>query len=244
FMRGGIRKPTGWAAVQANIRLASRADAVIVKSAQMAGVISHVHSHIVPNGVDLDHFRPLDQAQTRAELGWQPDATHILFPGDPGNPRKNYALAKKVVARAEARLGRPLKLMTLWDISPERVPLYMNASDAMLMMSLREGSPNVVKEAMACNVPVVSVPVGDVAELLDGVTGNHVRPYDADQLADALAELLSLGTPSAGRDAMLARGLDLEGVARRIIGIYESVLGRDASVEQDRHVLSNSSSGI
>jgi glycosyltransferase involved in cell wall biosynthesis len=224
FRRNGKRKVSGRAAVRANRWLASRVDAVIVKSAQMAEVVSHVPSHVLPNGVELDEFRPLDRAQSRSTLGWELDATYILFPGDPSNPRKNYRLAKQVVQCATRRLDRPLELVTLWDVAPQRVPLYMNACDAMLMMSLREGSPNVVKEAMACDLPVVSVPVGYVEELLGGVNGNHVRPYDAGELAEALVAVLSDNVPSGGRAAMISRGLDLDGVARRIINVYESVL--------------------
>jgi glycosyltransferase involved in cell wall biosynthesis len=110
----------------------------------------------------------------------------------------------------------------------------MNACDAMLMMSLREGSPNVVKEAMACNLPVVAVPVGDVAELLDGVTGNHVCSYEADELGDALSLVLTSGVASTGREAMIAKGLDLDGVAQKVINIYKSVLGDTSSSEDTR----------
>ena len=221
----GIPKVVGRLGVSACRWLAPRSDAVIVKSAHMASTIPNVPSHIVPNGVNLDHFRPLDQQESRNTLGWNVDATHILFPGDPGNPRKNYRLAKKVVDHASKKLGRPLTLNTLWGVAPDQVPLYMNASDAMLMMSLREGSPNVVKEAMACDLPVVSVPVGDTTELLDGVAGSHVCSYDASELGDALTHVLADGVVSTGRSAMISKGLDLDGVAQKVINIYKSVLG-------------------
>jgi glycosyltransferase involved in cell wall biosynthesis len=152
-------------------------------------------------------------------------------------------LAQEVVQSATHKLNRPLELVTLWDVAPERVPLYMNACDAMLMLSLREGSPNVVKEAMACDLPVVSVPVGDVAELLGGIAGNHVRSYEAEDLAEALVGVLTENVPPGGRSAIISRGLDLNGVAQRILNIYETVLKKHAFAEGARHVLSNSSAG-
>lgn len=224
FTADGTSTRSGRAIVRANRWLAPRVDAVIVKSAEMAAVIAPVPAHIVPNGVNLDVFQPTDQSEARRELGWEPEPTYVLFPGNPENPRKNLRLAKEVVAKAEQTMGRSLRLMPLWNVEPDRVAVVMNACDAMLMMSLKEGSPNVVKEAMACDLPVVSVPVGDVAELLDGVEGNHVRTYEADDLAPALVSVLADETPSGGRDAIISRGLDLDGVARRIINIYESVL--------------------
>jgi glycosyltransferase involved in cell wall biosynthesis len=100
----------------------------------------------------------------------------------------------------------------------------MNACDAMLLTSLIEGSPNVVKEAMACNLPVVAVPVGDVPELLAGVPGYIVCPRDAQQLGDALAHVLASPPQAAGRAALEQKGLDLASVARRVLAVYACVL--------------------
>jgi glycosyltransferase involved in cell wall biosynthesis len=207
-----------------NRLFARTVDAVIVKSAQMAGLVAPTKPYIIPNGVDLDIFRPVDTAVARRELGWEEGKQYVLFPGCPETPRKNYPLAQAVVEQVTRWTEAPVQLKILWGVPPERVPLYMNASGALLTTSFLEGSPNTVKEAMACNLPVVSVPVGDVPELLKGVEGCVVAPYDVGALAEGLIQILNIGRRSVGRAAIVRKGLTQEGVARRIVQVYESVL--------------------
>lgn len=215
--------------VQADRWFARTVSAVIVKSAEMAEVLKPVPAHVVPNGVDMDLFQPMDAQNARAKLGWSENVSYILFPGNPSNPRKGFPLAESVVTRAKAQTndsttGRLLKLVTLWNVPYAQVPLYMNACDAMLMTSFIEGSPNVVKEAMACNLPIISVPVGDVVDLLDGVPGYYVCPRDTQLMADALVATLGGSTVVDGRTALKQKKLDLESVARQLLHIYEEVL--------------------
>lgn len=217
------------AVVRANRWLARWVDAVIVKSAEMARVVAPVEAHVVPNGVDMQTFQPMDKQAARATLGWTEEGRYVLFPGNPKNPRKGFDLAQRLVRHAAERTAEPIQLVPLWGVSPEQVPLYMNGCDAMVMTSLIEGSPNVVKEAMACNLPAVSVPVGDVPEMvrgLDGcgVDGYVVCPREAGVLGEALAELLTSGAPSGGRAALERKGLDSLSIARRVQRIYETVL--------------------
>jgi glycosyltransferase involved in cell wall biosynthesis len=227
--RGRI-EPLSKVPVWVNRRLAHRVDAVIVKSAEMADVLAPVPAYIIPNGVDLKLFQPMDRCEVKRRLGWDVSQRYILFPGDPDNPRKGFSLAQEVVGYARQRLGTALELVPLWNVSPELVPFYMNSCDAMLMTSLIEGSPNVVKEAMACNLPVVSVTVGDVGELLSGLPGYHVCPRDATVLAAALVELLLHKQEVLGRLALEHKGLDLDRVAWQIRTVYESVLTRHVPV--------------
>ena len=199
-------------------------DAVIVKSPEMAEIIAPVPAHVVPNGVDLDQFQPQDREAVARSLGWPNDCHYVLFPGNPGDPRKGYSLAKTVIELAAPRVSERLELVALRKVDPELVPVYMNACNAMLMVSLLEGSPNVVKEAMACNLPIVSVPVGDVEILLADVPGTVVCPRDANALADALVDFLVNPPLVEGRAAILDRGLDLDSVANRIMNIYYNVV--------------------
>lgn len=205
-------------------------DSVIVKSAEMAQVVAPIPAHVVPNGVNTELFKPLDRQLAKEKLGWSADKRYILFPGNPANPRKQYSLAQQVVEETIRRTAAPLELVALNQVSFDQVPYYMNGCEAMLMMSYIEGSPNVVKEGMACDMPIISVPVGDVAELLDGVAGCYVRPRHADQLADALVEVLSSSTPAKGREAIFAKGLDLNSVAQRLVQIYQTVLPKPQEV--------------
>ena len=210
--------------VQMSRRLARLADAVIVKSQEMAEVLAPVRSHVLPNGVDVDAFRPMPRAEARRQIGWPDDRRYILFPGNPAQPRKGFSWAQRAFDRARARSADPLELRPLWPVAPADVPLYMNACDAMLLTSYHEGSPNVLKEAMACNLPVVSVPIGDVAERTAGVSGYRVRPRDAEQLAEALLSTLQEEGPCRGREALLRQGLDLKNVAEAIVGVYHEAL--------------------
>lgn len=224
--RRGRIDPLSKFVVQIDRWFARTVDAVIVKSAEMAKVVEPVKAHIVPNGVDMESFRPMNSQQAQALLEWSPKKRYVLFPGNPNNPRKQFSLAEAVVMRASEQMNEPLELVPLTGVEPDKVPLYMNACEAMMMTSIIEGSPNVVKEAMACNLPVVSVPVGDVPELLDGVKGYSVCPRDVGILSEALVCTLTNGRQVDGRSALKRKGLDLENVARRLIEIYKSVLAQ------------------
>lgn len=212
--------------VQVNRRMARTVDAVIVKSDEMAAVVKPIQAHVIANGVDLDIFHPINPCQARARLGWQEGKRYILFPGCPDNPRKGFTLATASVKHASARMDMPLELIPLWGITPDHVPLFMNACHVMLLTSYVEGSPNVVKEAMACNLPIVSVPVGDVPERLANVAGCAVCPRDPVALGDALVHVLKDERRTIGRHILEVEGLDQATVARKILAIYEDVLAR------------------
>ena len=202
-------------------RLCARAaDAVIVMTEEMAAALAPVESHVIPHGVDLERFRPIPQSCARARVGWPADALQVLFPYSKQRPVKNYERAERVVAAAREQLDVPVDLRTVHGVAHDRMPLYVNAADALLLTSDREGSPNSVKEAMACNLPVVATDVGDVAALLDGVARSHVCRRD-EALVDALVDVLDHREPSDGRDHVEPYGLARMG--ERIRSVYESV---------------------
>jgi glycosyltransferase involved in cell wall biosynthesis len=210
--------------VRWNQRMARLYQRVIVKSPEMAGVLPGIACQVVPNGVDIQAFRPMDRAQACRDLGLKVEGLKVLFPGNPDNPRKAYPLAKEAVAIAQTRLHKPIEILVLKGVEPQQVPVYMNACDAMLMTSFVEGSPNVVKEAMATNLPVLGVPVGDVHALLEGVEHCWRCSRDPKELGDSLAEALAAPRRTNGREVILQRGLDLESVARRIESIYHQAI--------------------
>ena len=212
--------------VEIDRRLARFVDAVIVKSQQMARVLRPVVAHVIPNGVDLDAFQPIDRSTARGRLGWHDGKRRVLFPGNPALPNKGFPLAQATVTVAASALGESVEIIPLTGIAPGQVPLYLNACDAMVLASYTEGSPNAVKEAMACNLPIIAVPVGDVAELLSGVESCAVCPRDPQVLGSELARVLQGSSRSNGHETIKARALDLASVAHRVAEVYDDVVQR------------------
>jgi teichuronic acid biosynthesis glycosyltransferase TuaC len=195
----------------------------ITKSHEMEAVLPRnvrARNTVLPNGVDTGLFQPVDRGAARRELGWEANARTVLFAADPRVPRKRYWLAEAAVERAR-RLLPDLQFQVAQGVSPDRVPLLMNAADCLLLTSSIEGSPNVVKEALMCNLPVVACPSGDVAELLDGVAPSYVCAPTETALSEALVECLREPRRSNGREA--SGRLDARVVADALLAIYEEL---------------------
>jgi glycosyltransferase involved in cell wall biosynthesis len=199
--------------------------ATITKSAEMEDALppaSQRRNTVLPNGVDIATFRPMGREEAREALGWPADELVALFAATrPWIPRKRQPLAESACRVAGAELGRPVRLEVAINQSPERMPLLMNAADCLLMTSSIEGSPNTVKEALMCNLPVVATPAGDVASLLEGVSPGGLCPPDAAAIGGALARLLTERGRSNGRE--VASRLSDAAIAERLLGIYGSM---------------------
>jgi glycosyltransferase involved in cell wall biosynthesis len=215
--------------------LARSVSSIIVKSQHMSDLLSPLPTTIIPNGVDVATFVPIDKLHARQQLNWDPNKRYVLFPGDTQNPRKGFDLATKAVQQARSETQEVVEMVVLWGVSPEQVPLYMNACDVMLMVSHAEGSPNVVKEAMACNLPVIGVPVGDVHEVMADVPGYACCQRESDEIAHHLGHLLKQPPDARGRQAIFAQKLDLPSVAHKVIRVYEQVLQRPLPVQLDAY---------
>lgn len=204
-------------------QLAYVVQATITKSKAMEEKLPircRARNHVIPNGVDLSVFAPIDEAAARRRLGWSEHRPNVLFVGDPEIPRKNVELAREVCAEL-ARRGRPVELRMAWNIAPGEMPVWMSAANVLLFPSLSEGSPNTIKEAMASQLPIVSGPVGDVRERLDGVPGTFVVEHDVDAMADATLRALAAGRAPSARQAI--EDLRLERVADRVLAVYNAV---------------------
>ncbi|MFB6164763.1 MAG: glycosyltransferase family 4 protein [Haloarculaceae archaeon] len=197
------------------------ADEVIVMSAEMAAEVPG-DARVIPHGVDADMFAPASRAEARAELGWDRDARYVLFPYAASREVKNYPRAERVVERAGDRLDDDVRLQTAAGIDHDRMSIHMNAADVVLMTSEREGSPNTIKEALVCNVPVVSTDVGDVSGQLAGVSPAAVGRTD-DELVDGLVSVLRANGRSNGR-RKVERELSAERMGERILGVYEELV--------------------
>lgn len=199
-----------------------RADAVIVKSAEMRHVIGDwADVEVVPNGVDLSVFRPVPREAARSRLGWPLDAPILLFPANPQEARKNFACAEGAAAILRDR-GLPARLEWVYARPQSDVALAMSAADVLLHPSFHEGSPNVVKEAMAMNLPVVSADVGDCRERLAGVRPSAVVDRTPQAFADAIQTVLATGGRSNGRAVL--EPLSINAVAGRVRTIYQRAI--------------------
>jgi teichuronic acid biosynthesis glycosyltransferase TuaC len=190
---------------------------------------------VVPNGVDDFLFVPIPRDEARRRLGWDLDAGVALFGGNPRVPTKRFWLAEAAFAAAKARLPG-LRLETLSGVEPSRVPLLMSAADCLVLPSVTEGSPNVVKEALMCNLPVIATPAGDVRDLLRDVAPSWVCEPTPEALADALVECLSEPRRSDGRSKSLH--LSARSIALQVLSIYERVLPQSplAALEAEKEV--------
>jgi glycosyltransferase involved in cell wall biosynthesis len=210
-------------------QLARLCDATITKSEEMERRLPaawRARNHVIPNGVDLSSFEALPKAAARARLGWAADQPVVLFVGNPQERRKNYAIAQRTCERLAARIA-DLQLRVAWRVPHREVALWMSAADALLFPSSCEGSPNVIKEAMAAELPIVATPVGDIEERLRGLPGCSVRPANPAALADGLAAAVRHGRVPEARRAVLE--LSLENVARRVNAVYDKVLSATGS---------------
>jgi glycosyltransferase involved in cell wall biosynthesis len=182
---------------------------------------------VVPVGVDAAQFRPLDREQCRLRLDWDGEEFVALFAGTkPDTPRKRRLLAESA-CRLASHGGAPLRLHVAGAVPPERMPELMNAADCLLLTSSAEGSPCVVKEALMCNLPVISTDVGDVRERLEGVEPSWLCSPEAEVLADALVACGAAGTRSNGREK--ADELDERRIAKQILALYRKVAGDGAA---------------
>ena len=225
--RNGRLSLTSRALIPLSRRAAHRADGVIVKSEEMRRVLAELRDvSVVPNGVDLSSFVPEPADAARAALGWREGGGVLLFAADPAEERKNWPLAE-AACRALVARGLDGRLEAVHGRPQADLVRAMNAADALLLPSFHEGSPNVVKEAMAVGLPVIAAPVGDCAERLRDVTPSWVVPRTVEAFADAAAAALATRRRSNGRD-VISRSLSLEAVAERVMKVYERAIQRFA----------------
>ena len=173
-----------------------------------------------------ERFRPRDRSAARATLGWDPGGCVVLFASDPSRSSKRPELARMACEIASRQVG-PIQFQVAHGLAPQLMPEVINASDCLLHPSASEGSPNVVKEALACNLPVVATPVGDIPDLLAGVNNCYVCPPNAADLAAALVRCLAPPRRSDGREH--SEQLDESHIAERMARLYEQLAGMPLS---------------
>jgi teichuronic acid biosynthesis glycosyltransferase TuaC len=207
--------------IHASRRAARRADGIIVVSRRLMKALPKdivpSRIRIIPCGIDLERFAPLDRRACIDQLGWDPRRFHILFASNSDNPIKRPGLAFAAVEALKNR-GVPAELHILRGVSNDRVPVWLNASSTILLTSKQEGSPTIVKEALACNVAVVSTDVGDVSEYIHAISGCHIADPDPNDLSAKLLLVFEGPARILGREHM--QDISLQRIAGRLKELY------------------------
>ena len=191
------------------------------KNIQLAGVKGKFS--LIPCGVDTDIFRPIERKPVREKLDLRESDHIVLFAGAFDNPVKNPELAKEALAKVP-----DARLMELKGYSRTQVAELMNAADVCLMTSHSEGSPQFIKEAMACGCPIVSVDVGDVAEILEGVEGCRIADKNAMDVALKIEQVLIENRRTNGYEKIKNSGYEAAVVTEKIKNVYQNISLKNA----------------
>ena len=196
--------------------------AIIVKSADMYRSLGIKRAVVIPNGVNMDRFQPMDKTECQLRLGWQTTnhIRHILFSANVVDEEKDYPLAEAATKLAIINHQSEIVLHAFDNTPNTEAPYWYNAADVILMTSKWEGSPNVIKEAMACSRPIVATNVGDISERTNGVEGCFVAQSREPQELASLIEKALTFTQTKGRERIIADGLDSHDVNQKLINVY------------------------
>ncbi len=192
---------------------------VIVKSESMKKKIKIKNARVIPNGVNFDLFKPMPRIELRKKLELTEHKKYVLFLADPNRYAKNFQLAQQAFnflgyANAELKVA--------FDLPHDEIPEYLNAYDVLLLTSRWEGSPNVIKESMACNLPIVATDVGDICDVIHSTEGCYVSSDKIEQIAQYLNKALDLNIRTNGRSVISY--LDSRVIARRLVDFYKETL--------------------
>ncbi len=199
-------------------------DYIIVKSPNLLSYfVRRQKTQIIPNGVNLNFFHQIDKTIARKKLQFRSDKQTVLFLGNTNDPRKNFNLLEKAIVI----LNEKINLVTPFPANIEKIPLYLNACDVLVLSSKNEGSPNTIKEAMACNCPIVATNVGDIKWIFGETAGTFISKFNPADMAAQIRKSLEFSrvkNRTDGRKRIVELKLDNQSVARRLIDIYNNLL--------------------
>ncbi len=227
-----LRRLVSGYGVFASRKAARRCDGIVVVAEHLRQAlprnVKNSKVRVIACGIDMSLFAPRDRSECCKKLGWDPNIFHVLFQ-DSGDPVKRPSLANESVEVLK-KSGVKCKLHVIRNVPYADVPTWLNASDTLIVTSIHEGSPTIVKEALACNLPIVSVDVGDVRERIQGINGCHIARPEPDDLSEKLNLVASSVERIDGRPAV--ERLSLEHIAIRLADFYLEVLGSSAATNR------------
>jgi glycosyltransferase involved in cell wall biosynthesis len=185
--------------------------------AAVSGAGSRRRVAVLPCGVDMERFKPLDRATARSRLGLDPNRAHILFPANPARRVKRHDRALELAGRFPEA-----ELLSLRSVPPADVPLWINASNAVLVTSDSEGFGLAVLEALACDVPVLATPEGIAPLVLRGLEGSLCGPFDPEAWSRLLNIHLQADDPRVSGRSRAAL-FSSERMADRVLAVYEEL---------------------
>jgi glycosyltransferase involved in cell wall biosynthesis len=193
----------------------------VVVAAHMAALLEKPELEVVPCGVDTNIFFPVNREEAASRMGLEQGKIHLLFSSSFNNPVKNHSLAQ---AAMQAYGNSQAVLHPLSGMNRQEVALMMNACHVCLMTSVTEGSPQFIKEALACGTSVVTTHVGDVAETIGSTAGCFICSADAKSLADGIAAAVAFAGKTKGPERIREAGLEAQVIARKLHAIFHNML--------------------
>jgi len=198
-------------------------DGIVCVSRELAGrLFCRKPIEIIPSSTDTALFTPADKNECRKTIGWDMHVPMALFLVGNNAGKKRLDLALEVEKNLREKSPYVMMKVIRDEIPISQVPVYLNATDCLVYLSDFEGSPNLIREACACATPIVTVPVGDVREVLDNVTPSRIVERDAERIAEAVSELSMLQIRSNGRAKALCYSNEI--IARKTLAFYERII--------------------
>jgi glycosyltransferase involved in cell wall biosynthesis len=218
FLGSDLLHPRDGAIGKAVARLANR---IIVQSEEMKRIAKRDDAYVIPMGVNLELFISYPMEDARRELGLALDERLVLFPWNPARAVKRFDLVEEAIQIVQQSDGR-VHLVSIFDEPHETVVKYMNACDVMVLASDHEGSPMALREAMACNLPIVSVDVGDVRQIIENTEGCYICKREPSDIAAKLGFALERGGRTCGARVVQRTGAAWG--ADQVVQVYDRLL--------------------
>jgi len=194
---------------------------IIVKSKNLSNNLwAKKKCEVIPNGVNRNLFLTMDKQSARKKLNLNSQKKYLLFVANTNDSNKNFKLLQQAVKHIKTK---DIEIITPFPVAHDKLPFYYNACDVLVFPSVKEGSPNVIKEALACNTKIVATPSGDILERVNGIESVWISEFDEKSLAHKIDSALNSNKPVNSRER-IRNELDEEEIAEKIIGLYKKIL--------------------